>query len=73
MSLPNDELLRRWKHLNSCHFIDLKLRLNGKDVYEQGDWIKRVIQEVLERREVIKIDNLEFLEKKEFEYYLKQN
>lgn len=73
MNLPDDELLRRWKRLNSCHFVDLKLRKDGQDIIEQGDWIKRVIREVLERRGAIKIDNLEYLEQKELEHYLRQN
>jgi hypothetical protein len=73
MRIDDDELIRRWKKLNSCHFIDLKLRLNGKDVLQQGDWIKYIIKELLERRGAIKTDNLEFLEKKEFESYLRKN
>jgi len=73
MILSDEELSRRWKRLNSCHFVDLKLRLNGQDVIEQGDWIKLVIKETLENRGALKSNNLEFLEKKEFESYLKRN
>lgn len=50
MKLTDEELLRRWKYLNGCHYIDLKLRRDGQNVDMEGDWLKDIMQELVALR-----------------------
>ena len=37
--LSIDDLIKLCKQ---CHFVDIKLRLNGEDIWRQADWIKHL-------------------------------
>jgi hypothetical protein len=73
MKMSDDALRNILQRLNQCHCIDLKLRKDGQDIIEQGDWVKFMVKELLERRGALKPSNLEYLEKIYDENYLKRN
>jgi hypothetical protein len=50
MKLTNEELIRRSKYLNGCHWINLNLRRDGTDVDMEGDWLKEILKELMDFR-----------------------
>lgn len=48
--ISDEELIKRSLFFNGCHFIDLKIRRDGHWIEQEGDWIKYILQELMERR-----------------------